>query len=132
MGYWPPVSAVEAPFLRSHGKHVCFGPVSPCIMTTYDNSQVHSNGVKPSVKLRFVTDMSAELTTDAVLNGPPIPEELDVLPTDGPQCHAAEPEDALLALSLLRPDLLAAEACDVPYYKRAQRPDLLEAGACDT
>ena len=44
--------------------------------------------------------MSAELTADAVLNGPPIPEELDVLPTDGPQCHAAEPEDALLALSL--------------------------------
>ena len=57
MGYWPSVSAVEAPFLRSYGKHVCFGPVSPCIMTTYDNSQVHSNGVKPSVKLRFVTDM---------------------------------------------------------------------------
>ena len=49
MGYWPPVSAVDAPFLRSYGKQVCFGPVSPCIMTTYDNSQVHSNGVKPSV-----------------------------------------------------------------------------------
>ena len=49
MGYWPPVSAVDVPFLRSYGKQVCFGPVSQCIMTTYDNSQVHSNGVKPSV-----------------------------------------------------------------------------------